>query len=99
MRRLFALHAIAFAAFACLFAISVAQATQEGQSLEVGKPIERELTGGQQHVYQLTLAADQYLQLLAQEKGVDVAVAVFAPDGKKLADVTAPGGTQLGEAS
>jgi CHAT domain-containing protein/tetratricopeptide (TPR) repeat protein len=100
MRRSPAIYAVTLAAFACLSLLSVvtAQETQEARPLEPGKPVERELAGGQKHTYQLALNADQYLQLLAEEKGVDVAVAVFAPDGKKLADVTAPGGTQLGEA-
>ena len=89
---------IAVFVFVSVFPSVIAQESQTLATLELGKPIERELTGGQKHAYQLTLDADQYLVLRAEEKGVDVAVAVFAPDGKKLADVTAPGGTQLGEA-
>jgi CHAT domain-containing protein/tetratricopeptide (TPR) repeat protein len=100
MRRLLAIHAFIIATCACLYLLTIvaAQETQEARLLEMGKPAERELAGGQTHTYQLQLAANQYLQLLAAEKGVDVALIVFAPDGKKLAEVNAPGGTQLGEA-
>ncbi len=100
MGRSLAFFVVNVTAFACLsiLATVTAQEAQEARPLEPGAPVERELSGGQSHVYGLRLAANQYLQLLAEEKGVDVTVAIFAPDGKKLAEVSAPGGTQLGEA-
>ena len=67
--------------------------SQEFQALEVGKPIERELAGGQAHSYQLSLAAGQFLDAVVEQKGIDVVVTLFGPDGKKLIEVDSPNGT------
>jgi CHAT domain-containing protein/Tfp pilus assembly protein PilF len=57
---------------------------QESVSLESGKPIERELSGGQSHSYKITMISGQYLQVVVEQRGIDVAVALFTPDGKKV---------------
>src|SRR5262245_3700325 len=62
--------------------------------LETGKPIERELAGGQSHLYQITLAAGQYLSVVVDQRGVDVAVTLLGPDGIKLIEVDSPNGTE-----
>ncbi len=63
------------------------QATQqEAMPLELGKPIERELAGGQSHSYQITLAAGQYLNVMVEQRGIDVVVVLFGPDGKRIAE-------------
>ena len=54
------------------------------KTIEPGKPIERELAGGEAHSYQLTLGAGQYAQLEVDQRRINVAVSVFASDGKKL---------------
>jgi CHAT domain-containing protein/tetratricopeptide (TPR) repeat protein len=64
-----------------------AQSAQETDSLEPGKPIERELSGGQSHSYKVTMISGQYLQAVVDQRGIDVAVALFAPDGKKIGEV------------
>jgi hypothetical protein len=64
-----------------------AQIAQETDSLESGKPIERELSGGQSHFYKITMISGQYLQVVVDQRGIDVAVALFAPDGKKISEV------------
>ena len=65
----------------------VEQSAQETDSLEPGKPIERELSGGQSHSYKITMTSGQYLQLVVDQRGIDVAVALFTPDGKKISEV------------
>jgi CHAT domain-containing protein/Tfp pilus assembly protein PilF len=65
---------------------SPAEEGQHTQQLEPGKPIERELAGGQSHSYQMTLAADQYVKLVVDQRGIDVAVKLFGPDGKQLTE-------------
>src|SRR5262245_6363750 len=57
---------------------------QESVSLESGKPIERELSGGQSHSYKITMTSGQYLHIVVEQRGIDVAVALFTPDGKKI---------------
>jgi CHAT domain-containing protein/tetratricopeptide (TPR) repeat protein len=60
---------------------------QEVISLEPGKPVERELSGGQSHSYKITMTSGQYLHVVAAQRGIDVAVALFTPDGKKIIEV------------
>jgi hypothetical protein len=56
------------------------QEQQQAQKLEQGNPIERELSGGQSHSYQMTLAAGQYVKLVVDQRGIDVVVKLFGPD-------------------
>jgi CHAT domain-containing protein/Tfp pilus assembly protein PilF len=65
----------------------VAQSVQERISLEPGKPIERDLSGGQSHSYKITMISGQYLHIAVEQRGIDVAVALFTPDGKKIGEV------------
>src|SRR5262245_2073693 len=64
-----------------------AQSAQESMTLEPGKPIERELSGGQSHSYKIMMASGQYLHMVVEQRGIDVAVALFAPDGKTIGEV------------
>ncbi|MFY9573931.1 MAG: CHAT domain-containing protein [Blastocatellia bacterium] len=58
----------------------------EVRTLETGKPIERKLTGGEVHRYQLTLAAGQYARVVVDQRRINVAVSAFAPGGTKIID-------------
>jgi CHAT domain-containing protein/predicted negative regulator of RcsB-dependent stress response len=64
-----------------------APSAQESISLEPDKPIERDLSGGQSHSYKITTISGQYLHIVVEQRGIDVAVALFTPDGKKLGGV------------
>jgi CHAT domain-containing protein/predicted negative regulator of RcsB-dependent stress response len=64
-----------------------APSAQEIISLEPGKPVEREISGGQSHSYKIALVSGQYLHIEVEQRGIDVAVALFTPDGKKICDV------------
>ena len=66
---------------------SAAQSPQESNSLELGKPIQREISGGQTHSYKITMTAGQFLHIVVKQQGVDVAVSMFTPDGKKIIEV------------
>jgi CHAT domain-containing protein/Tfp pilus assembly protein PilF len=57
---------------------------EQPQVLESGKPIERDLNGGESHSYQLKLLAGQYVRLFADQRRINVALAAFNPDGKKI---------------
>ncbi|MCI0420651.1 MAG: hypothetical protein L0312_15730, partial [Acidobacteria bacterium] len=56
-------------------------AQERSQPLEPGKPVERELSGGQTHIYTLTLNANQIARVVAEQKGVDLTLSALAPDG------------------
>jgi CHAT domain-containing protein/Flp pilus assembly protein TadD len=64
--------------------VNPAQENQHIPQLEPGNPIERELTGGQSHSYRMALAAGQYVKLAVEQRGIDVAVKLFGPDGKQI---------------
>jgi hypothetical protein len=63
------------------------------ESLVPGKPSERELAGGGSYSYSIALEAGQYLEVVVDQRGIDVIVALVAPDGKKIIDVDSPNGT------
>src|SRR5215510_12871686 len=65
---------------------SAAQSAQESDSLELGKPIQREISGGQTHSYKITMISGQYLHVVVAQRGIDVVVELFAPDGKKISE-------------
>jgi CHAT domain-containing protein len=66
----------------------------EAQRLELGKPVERELAGGQSHAYQIALAEGQFLQAVAEQRGIDVTITLLDPAGNNLVDVNSPNGTK-----
>ena len=66
----------------------------EVRELRVGEPVEVELKGGEAHAYRVTVTLGQYLRVVVEQKGIDVVVSLFGPDGKKLTEVDSPNGTQ-----
>ncbi|MGH9902799.1 MAG: hypothetical protein ACRD68_13405, partial [Pyrinomonadaceae bacterium] len=52
--------------------------------LEPGKPIERELVSGESHSYRIDLSAGELLHVVVEQRGVDVAVALSGPDGRRF---------------
>src|SRR5215813_8891394 len=64
-----------------------AASAQESSSLEPDKPVERELSSGQSHSYKITTISGQYLHVVVEQRGIDMAVALFTPDGKKICEV------------
>lgn len=70
------------------------QKTQEAQLLSANQTIERELAGGQSHTYRITLKSNEFLQIKAEQKGVDVVVRLFDSNQKQLAEMDSPNGTQ-----
>jgi CHAT domain-containing protein len=60
-----------------------AQSTLDVTTLELGKPVERELSGGQSHVYRIPISEGQYLKVEVRPKGTDVGVWMQSPGGEK----------------
>lgn len=62
--------------------------------LQIGTPIERTLAAGQSHSYSLSLEKDQLVQLVVDQKGIDVIVRVFSPGGRAVREVDTPNGAE-----
>jgi predicted component of type VI protein secretion system len=53
-------------------------------------PVEQALSGGDSHAYRLQLEANQYLRVMLEQKGIDVAMTLYGPDEAKLAEIILP---------
>ena len=62
--------------------------------LTIEKSVERELKGDEAHSYILSLQVGQFLNVVVEQKGVDVVVRLFDSDNKKLVEVDSPNGMQ-----
>src|SRR6266508_3123519 len=62
----------------------IVQGEKDVRPLEPGKPIERELAGGQSHAYQITLSAGQFMKVIVEQRGIDVVVGLLGPDDKQI---------------
>src|SRR6266487_2896352 len=58
---------------------------REAITLELGKPFETEILGGQTQSYHISASANQFICLTIQQRGIDVDERLFAPDGKLVA--------------
>jgi hypothetical protein len=76
-----------------LLGFQAASAQVGPTSLQPGTPIERALAAGQSHSYTINLEQDQFLQLVVDQRGIDVVVRVFSPAGRRLSEVDTPNGT------
>ena len=76
--------------------LAASKTTQERdiRALELGKEIERELTGGAVHIYSINLAAGQFVRVVVEQRGIDVVATLIEPGGKKIVEVDSPNGTQ-----
>ncbi|MEO8073189.1 MAG: tetratricopeptide repeat protein, partial [Acidobacteriota bacterium] len=79
--------------FLSLFLIFTAQFVhaQETQQIEPNKPIEREIAGGQEQNYQIKLTANQFVRFRLEQRAIDAALVLNAPDGKQLAEMNLTG--------
>ncbi|HEX8738142.1 MAG TPA: tetratricopeptide repeat protein, partial [Pyrinomonadaceae bacterium] len=64
------------------------------RSLELGKQIERELSGGAVHIYNINLAAGQFVRLVVEQRGIDVVATLIEPGGRKIVEADSPNGTE-----
>src|ERR1041384_459282 len=62
--------------------------------LEAHKPVVRELAGGETQAFLVMLNAGDYLRVQVDQRGIDVALKLFAPGGKKLVEMDSLNGTQ-----
>ena len=72
-----------------MFSLHPAATTQQLpgilQSLSIGAPIERELPGGQTHIYRIAVGAGQFALVQVEQRGAEVVLTANGPDGKEFA--------------
>src|SRR5215467_3134247 len=88
------LRALLAASFCTCFLLTVTATAQypNEQSLQPGTPIERQISTGQTHQYSVTLEENQLIELVVEQRGIDVAVTVASPAGKSLGNFDSPNG-------
>src|SRR5688500_1146982 len=61
-------------------------------SLELGKPVERQLAGGEVHSYRIDLLPNQYAEVVVEQRGIDLVLWTYDLKGQKLVegDMTKP---------
>ncbi len=59
----------------------------ETTKLEPGKHFQREIAGTEVHSYQLDLLIDQYALVTIDQRGIDLAIWTYEPNGQKIAEV------------
>lgn len=56
--------------------------TSEVATLELGKPLEREIRGGERQTYAISLVAGQYLKVVVKATNINLGVELRLPDGE-----------------
>ena len=81
--------------FIILFVISPAGfvQAQTSQTVQPGFTTEREIVGAEKHSYEVNLNKGELLNFVAEQRGADVVLRVYAPDGKLYDRVDSPNGT------
>ncbi|HSE19261.1 MAG TPA: CHAT domain-containing protein [Pyrinomonadaceae bacterium] len=65
-------------------AVSAAHAQQE---IVVGRPVAREMRGGEEHTYQVRLSGGRHARVVVEQQGIDVVLELSGADGKPLLEV------------
>ena len=68
----------------CLLCVT---AYGQEMKLEPGNPVEREIAGGESHIYKINLTAGQVARLRPSQRAIDAALILTAPDGKQLVEM------------
>jgi CHAT domain-containing protein/Tfp pilus assembly protein PilF len=67
-----------------IFAQSDTKDSLEITPLELNKTLDRKISGGEKHIYQIAFAAKQYAKIIVRQRGVDVIAKMSGADGKPL---------------
>jgi hypothetical protein len=64
------------------------------QKLETGKTFEREIGAAEKHTYDVQLKKDEAYNLVVEQRGVDVVLRIYSPDGNMAEDMDSPNSTK-----
>jgi CubicO group peptidase (beta-lactamase class C family) len=62
--------------------------------LRMGERIEKELSAGQIHAYCTEIPSGKFFLAVVDQRGIDVTVKIYSPDGQLMEEVDSPNGTQ-----
>jgi hypothetical protein len=77
-----------------LLLVVLCSAANAQTPLQAGSPLERELQPGQQHEFTVELQENNFIQLVVEQRGIDVIVKVSSPAGKSLGEFDTPNGAE-----
>jgi CHAT domain-containing protein/uncharacterized protein HemY len=82
-----------------LFTAAIFVSAQNPASgLELGKPVDGQLRGGESHFFQYVVKAGHFARVEVERRNVDVSISLFAPDGKLVVKVNGKDGRLWREA-
>jgi hypothetical protein len=81
-----------FLVLTCLSYSTISRAQAVTAPLRVGEAVERTIKRGEAHAFNVSLKEDDFLQIAVDQRGIDVVVRVFSPDGKSLGEFDSPTG-------
>ncbi|HEU0184534.1 MAG TPA: CHAT domain-containing tetratricopeptide repeat protein [Blastocatellia bacterium] len=76
--------------FLPLIPASGANAAQDARRLELARPVERMIGGGETHRYRIAPGPDLCLRIAVMQRGVDVIITVLDPAGHKVRRIDRP---------
>lgn len=65
---------------------------QESATLVLSQPIEREIKGGEKQFFTVQIGMNQTAKIEIEQKGIDVSLAAFKPDGERFIESESPSG-------
>ena len=67
---------------------------QSSTALKPGVPVEREISSSETHTFTIDLEENSLVQLVVEQKSIDVTIRVSTPESKTLGDYDTPNGAQ-----
>jgi CHAT domain-containing protein len=65
---------------------AVGQTTSESVTLEINKPLQREIAGGQTHEFKANAAAGRYAKIVVEQRGINLFVRLIGENGKFITE-------------
>ena len=94
MRTIQRIALLSLLSISAAFVYAGTRSQTETLELTAGRSFEKELAHNGKDAYRVELKAGQVLYAVVEQKGVDVVVTVFAPDGKQISEIDSPNGDQ-----
>lgn len=85
-------RALVIAAF--VLSTSLAAVAQTPKTLQLNTPVGRKLGAADVHDYTLTLEENTYVQLIVEQRGIDILVKVFSPTSGRAREYDTPNGSE-----